>query len=223
MKLDSTAPPGAHDARDKRRGLLFIVAGPSGAGKTKLVAQLLQHDPNLVVSISHTTRPRRPSETDGVDYHFVDAATFARMTTDKAFLEHAEVFGNHYGTSKEAVSQELDQGRDVVLEIDWQGARLVRKHYPEAISIFILPPSTEALTERLERRGQDDQAVITARTNQAREDMAHYADFDYLVVNDHFTTAAADLSCIVRAVRLGTTPQQQRLKTLLGELLLKDT
>ena len=205
-----------------RTGRLFIVAAPSGAGKTSLVAQLLQHDPNLVVSVSHTTRQRRPSETDGVNYHFVDASTFAEMAASDAFLEFAEVFGNQYGTSKAAVGGLLELGRDVVLEIDWQGAQLVRKHYPEAISIFILPPSQESLTLRLQGRGQDDEAVITARTNQAREDMSHFADFDYLVVNDDFAQAVEELTCIVRASHLDTACQRQNLQNLLAELLLKD-
>jgi guanylate kinase len=206
----------------KATGLLFIVAAPSGAGKTSLVAQLLQHDPNLVVSVSHTTRTRRPGETDGVNYHFVDAATFAEMAAGDAFLEHAQVFGNQYGTSKAAVGGELELGRDVILEIDWQGAQLVRKHHPEAISIFILPPSRESLTLRLQGRGQDDETVITARTNQAREDMSHFADFDYLVVNDDFTQAVEELTCIVRASHLGTASHSQNLQNLLTELLLKD-
>ena len=221
MKLDS--PIARSHALDKRSGLPIIVAAPSGAGKTTLVEALLHHDPNLVVSVSHTTRPCRPSETDGVNYHFVDPPTFAGMVADGAFLEHAEVFGNHYGTSKGALNAQLDQGRDVILEIDWQGARLVRKHYPQAISIFILPPSTAALTLRLQGRGQDDQAVITARTDQAHEDMAHYADFDYLLVNDDFSLAVEQLTSIVSAVRLGVRQQQQSLKTLLAELLLKES
>jgi guanylate kinase len=221
MKPDSpAATPGTPN---QRAGLLFIVSAPSGGGKTSLLAQLLQDDPNLEVSISHTTRKRRPRETDGVNYHFVDPPTFAQMVTDLAFLEHAEVFGNHYGTSKAAVRAPLDQGRDVILEIDWQGARAVRQHHPEAISIFILPPSRESLALRLKGRGQDDAAVIAERTEQAQVEMAHHADFDYLVVNDDFAFAVEELSCIVRAARLGTAPQRQNLKTLLAELLLKES
>lgn len=205
-----------------RGGLVFIVSAPSGGGKTSLIAKLLERDANLAVSVSHTTRNRRSGETDGVDYHFVDTQTFARMTTDQAFVEHAEVFGNFYGTSKAAVSAELDQGRDVILEIDWQGARLVREDYPQAISIFILPPSRETLKTRLNRRAQDDAAAIAERTDQAQVEMAHWADYDYLVVNDDFETAVEALSCILSAARLGSAPQQQNLRTLLAELLLKD-
>jgi len=211
--------PEAPSAIDPRGGLLFIVSAPSGGGKTSLVSALLKDDPQLVVSVSHTTRKRRASESDGVNYHFVDTDTFQRMSDDQAFLEHAEVFGNRYGTSKDAVSRELDQGRDVILEIDWQGARLVREHYPEAISIFILPPSRETLTQRLEGRGQDDPAVIAERTRQAREEMAHHGDYGYLVVNDQFGAALDDLLSIVHSARLGTKTQRQSLKTLLAELL----
>lgn len=218
MKPDSPA-----DVRNKRAGLLFIVSAPSGGGKTSLIAQLLQRDPNLAVSVSHTTRKKRPGETEGVNYHFVDTQTFAQMTMDQAFLEYAEVFGNLYGTSKAAVNAEFDQGRDVILEIDWQGARLVRKDHPEAISTFILPPSRETLSLRLKGRGQDDAAVIAERTNQAQLEMAHYADYDYLVVNDDFATAVEALTCIVKTARLAKTPQQESLNTLLSELLLKDS
>ena len=216
MKPDSVVPQNATP------GLLFIISAPSGAGKTSLVAQLLESDPNLAVSVSHTTRKRRPTETDGLNYHFVDTQTFARMTQELAFLEHAEVFGNHYGTAKDSVSAELGQGHDVILEIDWQGARLVGINYPEAVSIFILPPSRETLTLRLQDRGQDDAAVIGERTDQAQEEMAHYADYDYLVVNDCFATAVDELTCIVAATRLSTAHRQQRLQTLISELLLKD-
>ena len=211
--------PDTPSAMDPRGGLLFIVSAPSGGGKTSLVSALLKNDPQLVVSVSHTTRKHRASETDGVNYHFVDAATFSRMSDDQAFLEHAQVFGNQYGTSKDAVSRELDQGRDVILEIDWQGARLVRERYPEAISIFILPPSRETLTQRLEGRGQDDPDVIAERTRQAREEMAHHGDYDYLVVNDQFAAAVDDLKSIIRSARLGTRQQRQCLKRLLAELL----
>jgi guanylate kinase len=205
-----------------RSGLIFIVSAPSGAGKTSLIAQLLTQDANLVVSVSHTTRKRRSSETDGANYHFVDARTFRQMIADDAFVEHAEVFGNQYGTSKAALGAQLDRGRDVVLEIDWQGAERIRKAFPRAISIFILPPSREALTRRLQGRGQDDPAAIAERTRQAQLEMAHYADYDYLIVNDDFDTALDELDCVVKAARLGTVPQQEGLKTLLAELL-KDT
>lgn len=215
--------PASHDTQRHRDGLVFIISAPSGGGKTSLVAELLRQDSNLVVSVSHTTRKRRPSEKNGIDYHFINTEMFAGMARKREFLEHAKVFGNQYGTSKGAVGDELDQGRDVILEIDWQGARLIRGEYPEAISIFILPPSRKTLAARLKRRAQDDPAVIAERTNQATVEMAHYADYDYLLVNDDFTTAAAELMVIVRAARLATTPQRQVLKDLLAELLLKDS
>jgi len=208
---------------DSRAGLLFMVSAPSGGGKTSLVAQLLTSDPSLVVSVSHTTRKRRSNEVDGVNYHFVDAATFARMVADQAFVEHAEVFGNQYGTSKAAMTTELERGHDVILEIDWQGAAQIRKHYPGATSIFILPPSRATLMQRLQGRGQDDPAAIAKRSNEAQLEMAHYADYDYLVVNDDFATAVEELRCIINAARLGVVPRAQQLKTLLAELLLKPT
>ncbi len=208
---------------DSRAGLLFMVSAPSGGGKTSLVAQLLKSDPSLVVSVSHTTRKRRSNEVDGVNYHFVDATTFARMVADQAFVEHAEVFGNQYGTSKAAMTTELERGHDVILEIDWQGAGQIRKHYPGAIGIFILPPSRQTLMQRLQGRGQDDPAAIAKRSNEAQLEMAHYADYDYLVVNDDFATAVDELRCIINAARLGVVPRAQQLKSLLAELLLKPT
>jgi guanylate kinase len=213
----------SNDTPNTRDGLLFIISAPSGGGKTSLIAKLLERDTSLAVSVSHTTRKRRPGETDGVNYHFVDAQAFAKMTRERAFLENAEVFGNFYGTSKAAISAELDQGRDVILEIDWQGARLVREDCPHAISIFILPPSRETLRTRLNRRAQDNAAAIAERTNQAQVEMSHCADYDYLVVNDDFATALEELACIISAARLGSAPQQQNLKSLLTELLLKDS
>jgi guanylate kinase len=201
------------------QGLLLIVSAPSGAGKTSLVAALLDRDPRLMVAVSHTTRTRRPQEKNGVNYHFVDAARFTEMAEGGEFLEHAEVFGNQYGTSAAAVDRPRSEGRDVVLEIDFQGAHQIRQRYPEAISIFILPPSQTALATRLETRGQDDQSVIRERLAKARWEMSHYAEYDYLVVNDAFETALEDMCCIVRALRLRRQPQQDRLQTLLRDLL----
>ena len=199
--------------------MLLIVSAPSGAGKTSLVAALLAQDPRLVVSVSHTTRARRPREQDGVNYHFVDSDRFLAMAMAGEFLEHAEVFGNHYGTSAAAVDAERRLGRDVILEIDFQGAAQVRERYPEAVSVFILPPSAEALQSRLKARGEDDDTVIRQRLAKARWEMSHYDDYDYLVVNDTFEVAVADLAGIVRAERLRLRRQQMGLSKLLDDLL----
>ena len=187
-------------------GLMLIVSAPSGAGKTSLVAALLERDPRLVVSVSHTTRPRRPREQDGVNYHFVDAARFQAMIDADEFLEHAE-------------DRERHAGRDVILEIDFQGAAQVRRRYRDAVSIFILPPSTAALASRLTGRGEDDEQVIRHRLDKARWEMSHYHDYDYLVVNDEFEHALADLGSIVRAERLRRSRQEADLAGLLEDLL----
>lgn len=200
-------------------GMLLIVSAPSGAGKTSLVAALLEQDPRLVVSVSHTTRPRRPRERDGVNYHFVDAGRFAAMAAAGEFLEHAEVFGNRYGTAASAVDAERGHGHDVILEIDFQGAAQVRERYPDAVSIFILPPSRAALANRLTGRGEDEDTVIRQRLDKARWEMSHYRDYDYLVVNDDFDVALADLLGIVRAERLKRTRQEAGLESLLRDLL----
>lgn len=200
-------------------GMLLIVSAPSGAGKTSLVAALLEQDPRLVVSVSHTTRPRRPRERDGVNYHFVDAERFAAMAAAGEFLEHAEVFGNRYGTAASAVDAERGHGHDVILEIDFQGAAQVRERYPDAVSIFILPPSRAALANRLTGRGEDEDTVIRQRLDKARWEMSHYRDYDYLVVNDDFDVALADLLGIVRAERLKRTRQEAGLESLLRDLL----
>jgi guanylate kinase len=201
------------------QGLLIVISAPSGAGKTSLVAALLQRDPNLRVSVSHTTRARRPRERDGVDYHFIDAAQFIAMRDTGAFLEHALVFGNHYGTSKAAVSQLLEAGHDVILEIDWQGAQQVRSTFATAVSVFVLPPSRSTLIERLRKRGQDNDGVIAERTQAAVTEMSHYAEFDYIIVNDDFDTAAHELSAVVTAERLRTAAQSQRHARLIADLL----
>ncbi len=202
-------------------GSVFIISAPSGTGKTSLVNALLDSDPQLGVSVSHTTRAPRPGEVDGRDYHFVDRAGFHALVDEGAFIEWAGVFGNFYGTSAHAVQDELRQGRDVILEIDWQGARQVRVHMPEAISIFILPPSRESLRERLAGRGQDSPDTIAQRMAAARNEASHWAEYDYLLVNDEFGAALADLQAVVRARRLRRVVQGERHRPLLESLLLE--
>lgn len=200
-------------------GNLYIVSAPSGAGKTSLVNALLPTLPSVKVSISHTTRAQRPGECDGVNYHFVGQETFQRMIGEGAFLEYAEVFGNFYGTSQQWVRKTLATGCDVILEIDWQGAQQIRRLMPEALSIFILPPSRAALEQRLTQRGQDDADVIARRMAQAISEMSHYVEADYVVVNDVFETALEDLRSILIAGRLRLSRQSVRHQALLTELL----
>lgn len=204
----------------KRCGILYTVSAPSGAGKTSLVKALLDQCPALTVSVSHTTRPQRPGEIDGVNYHFIDRSTFIDMTDRGEFLEQAEVFGNLYGTSQRWVEETLKNGRNVILEIDWQGAQQIRRLMPDSIGIFILPPSVEALLQRLNGRGQDDSTVIEKRMAQARDEITHYSEADYLVVNDTFDKALADLAAIIRAQPLQLKNQRDHLHGLLSELLL---
>lgn len=201
------------------KGTLYTISAPSGAGKTSLVAELLKRTPRLGVSVSHTTRTKRPGEQDGVNYHFVDHAEFKKMLEASAFLEHAQVFDNFYGTSQQWVESQLAAGEDVILEIDWQGAQQVRRLMPDTVAIFIMPPSKEALNERLTGRGQDDSAVIQRRMDAAVAEMSHYVESDYLVINDDFNTALADLEAIVRSHRLSLTSQQLRHQALLSALL----
>jgi guanylate kinase len=200
-------------------GTLYIVSAPSGAGKTSLLKALVERDPRIRVSISHTTRAMRPGEVDGVDYHFVDVDLFARMIGEGAFLEHAQVFGNFYGTSEQAVREVLSTGDDVVLEIDWQGARQVRRRFPGAVSVFILPPTPEALRERLTGRGQDSAEVIERRMADARSEMEHYPEYDYLVINDRFEQALDELEAVVVSQRLRGEAQARRLGAQLSALL----
>ena len=201
------------------KGTLFIISAPSGAGKTSLVKKLVADEPDLVVSVSHTTRKMRPGEQNGVDYHFVDKADFESMVESGAFLEHARVFDNFYGTSQQHVEQQLLAGKDVILEIDWQGARQVRRIITDCQSIFILPPSSTALRQRLEARGQDDKNVIDRRMQDAVNEMSHYAESDFLVVNDDFDQALQLLRCIIRANRQRQLRQERQLEHLLIELL----
>jgi guanylate kinase len=202
-------------------GVLFVVSAPSGAGKTSLLRALVPSDPRLRVSVSHTTRAPRPGEVDGKHYHFVDRARFESMVAAGAFLEHARVFDNLYGTAEQAVRDVLAADRDVVLEIDWQGARQVRARFPEAVSVFIVPPNVEALRERLSGRGQDSTEIIDRRMRDARSELSHFGEYDYLVVNDVFDQALADLRAIVAAERLRRDRQETRLASVL-EAMLRD-
>jgi len=202
-----------------QNGNLYIVSAPSGAGKSSLVKALLEGDPHLRLSVSYTTRPPRPGEEDGVHYHFVTREVFLEMLGQGAFLESAEVYGNHYGTSQPWIEAEMGRGHDVLLEIDWQGAAQVRRIFPDAIGIYILPPSLEELERRLRDRGQDSAEVIARRLAAAREDMTHALEYDYLVVNERFDVALADLRAIVRARRLSVARQQVALSALLAKLL----
>ena len=200
-------------------GALFVVSAPSGAGKTSLVRSAVEQDPLLQVSVSHTTRPRRSLEVDGENYHFVDTGTFESMLEKNAFLEHARVFGNYYGTSGHWVDARLAAGQDVILEIDWQGAQQVRRLRPDACGIFILPPSATTLEQRLRNRGQDDEAVIARRLAAAREEMSHYGEFDKLVITDDFDVAVHDLLAIFRSQRLRTEREDAGRIELLQALL----
>jgi guanylate kinase len=184
-----------------KKGRLFVITAPSGAGKTSLTRALLAEEPALKLSISYTTRPPRPGEQDGREYHFVDEPTFLAMRDRGEFLENALVHGNRYGTSRKVIADTLERGQDLVLEIDWQGAAQVRKLYPDCIGIFILPPSLEELERRLRGRGQDSDAVIQRRLANAQAEMAHAQEFEYRIINKDFDTAQAQLAEIVRASR----------------------
>ncbi len=203
-------------------GCLFVIAAPSGGGKTSLVRELLTREPGIKLSVSYTTRPARPGETDGVHYHFVDEPTFAALKDRGEFLEHAFVHGNWYATSATWLKQQIQDGHDVLLEIDWQGAMQVRRLIPSAVLIFILPPSIASLKERLDKRGQDAPDVIARRMEAAREEMRHCGDFDYVIMNQDFARAADDLSVIVRAARLAAPRQMVRHGRLIAELLQPD-
>lgn len=203
------------------QGTLYIISAPSGAGKSSLIQAFLKTQPlyDSQVSVSHTTRNPRPSEIHGEHYHFVSHDEFRAMIANNAFLEHAEVFGNYYGTSRHAIETVLATGVDIFLDIDWQGAQQIRQKMPQARSIFILPPSKEELDRRLRGRGQDSEAVIAKRMAQAVAEMSHYAEYDYLVVNDDFNAALADLKIILRAERLRMGRQKQRHDALISKLL----
>lgn len=200
------------------QGCVFVIAAPSGAGKSSLVREMLHRDSSLRLSVSHTTRTPRSGEVDGREYHFVSRARFEEMRLNGAFLESAEVYGNAYGTSSVWISEQLDAGEDVLLEIDWQGARQVRTLFPECVSIFILPPSLEALRERLEGRGTDSAEVIARRLSAAREDLSHVNEFEYVIINVGFFDAVEDLAAIIRSQRLRRSRQFLRHPDVLPRL-----
>ncbi|MCG6656637.1 guanylate kinase [Halomonas campisalis] len=200
-------------------GTLFIVSAPSGAGKTTLVRELIESLDGIQVSVSHTTRARRRGEVDGVNYHFVEVAAFEAMIERGEFFEYARVFDNYYGTSRPAVEAMLNAGQDVILEIDWQGARQVRQQMPDAVSIFILPPSREELERRLASRGTDEHATIERRMRDAVSEMSHHEEYDYLVINDDFTTALRELQSLVISRRLTLSRVSEDHAPLLAALL----
>jgi guanylate kinase len=206
-------------------GKLFVVAAPSGAGKTSLVKALVTSIPNIEVAVSHTTRPKRPDEVDGVNYFFVDETDFQKMTEKHEFAEWACVFGSYYGTSKQEVKRILGCGHHLVLEIDWQGAAQIRAELPDASTIFILPPSLAALRERLHNRAQDDEQTVRERMNSAIDEISHYIEFDFLVVNDDFDIALADLVGIIggNSGNLRREQQLPELKSLVSSLLASET
>ncbi len=206
-------------ARERARGRLFVISAPSGAGKTSLVKALLERNPALAVSVSHTTRKPRPHEMHGRDYYFISIPEFQSLVERGAFLEHARVFDNHYGTSRETVERLLAAGTDVVLEIDWQGAQQVRGAMPECVSIFILPPSRGALEERLRGRQTDPPEVIARRLRDAVSDMRHFSEFDYVIVNDRFEQALEELESVMAGRGEALRRDRDSLRPLLRELL----
>jgi guanylate kinase len=200
-------------------GNLFVVAAPSGGGKTSLTRALLERERNLRLSVSYTTRPPRPGERDGVDYHFMTLERFMQLKASGEFIEHAQVHGNWYATSATWLRQQVVAGQDVLLEIDWQGAAQIRAMIPSSVQIFVLPPSLDSLAERLTRRGQDDPATIARRLESAREEIRHCVDFDYVIINQDFASAVDDLGAIVRASRLRASQQRVRHERLLAQLI----
>lgn len=198
---------------------VYIVASPSGGGKSSLIAALLERDDSVRLSISHTTRPQRPGEEDGVHYYFVSTAEFEDLVRQGAFLEYAQVFDNRYGTGRAAVEKQLAEGYDVLLDIDWQGARQVRQSFPSARGIFILPPSMEELQDRLSSRGQDDAETIARRMRDARAEISHWDEFEYLVINDDFDMALDDLRSIIHSDNPVRSGQDERARQILADFL----
>lgn len=208
-----------HPEENRSKGTLYIVSAPSGAGKSSLVTALLEQTRHIKVSVSHTTRAPRPGEEDGVNYNFVSVEQFKALLAEEAFLEHAEVFGNFYGTSRIWLEEQLYAGTDIILEIDWQGAQQVRKLMPDSVGIFILPPSKAALQERLDNRGQDSAEIIAGRMAQAVSEMSHYDEYDYVIINDRFEVALNELRSVIIAQRQLLKNQQQRQGLLINDLL----
>lgn len=202
------------------KGKLYIISAPSGAGKTSLIKKLIPDLDMLKVSVSHTTRVQRPGEIDGIDYFFTSVERFKEMISQSDFLEYAQVFDNYYGTAQSSVEHSLNSGKDVILEIDWQGAAQIRRLLEDTISIFILPPSTQVLRQRLQERGQDSPEIIDRRMHAAKTEISHYAEYDYLIVNDDFNTALTELKSIILARHLSIAQQQDQLKGLLVGLLM---
>lgn len=219
MKLDMSDIADPVDNRKNYQGKLFVISAPSGAGKTSLVARCLKDNPHLRVSVSHTTRPPRAGEVNGENYYFVDKPTFEHMINESKFLESAVVFDNFYGTSQHEVETRLAAGEDLILEIDWQGAEQVRKQFKNCSSIFILPPSLDVLKQRLSDRGKDDANVIARRLAKAQEEIAHYVEFDYLLINDDFEQAAKELNAIFLNSFILKKAQSEPMQKLLLNLL----
>jgi len=200
-------------------GILFIVSAPSGAGKTSMLKSVIPADDNLVLSVSHTTRAMREGEVDGVDYHFDTNDSFEALIEKGAFLERAHVFGNYYGTSEHGVRAQLESGHDVVLEIDWQGAQQVRNCFTDSVSIFVLPPSIAALRERLSARGQDSEDIVDGRMEQAKQEIEHHIQYDYIIVNDDFELAVSELKSIITACRLRKERTIEKYQSSIKDML----
>lgn len=202
-----------------KKGSLFIISAPSGAGKTSLVKALLQRCHDLSVSISHTTRAPRAGEVDGKDYYFVDEPQFRKMINDNQFLEYARVFDNYYGTSRQRIEEDLKSGHNIILEIDWQGARQVKSLLRSAVGIFVLPPGYDVLRERLDNRHTDNSETVEYRMQQAREEISHYKEYDYVVINDDFDDAVSELTAIITATNLGSCRQSAYYEEFVGQMM----